>query len=305
LLGHYYLHRLNLEDYRRAVGQFAEAIRLDPDYALAYAERAEAWTLIGDLTGEGKTEWPKARQDAERAVAIAPMLAEAHAALGWVRFFAEWNFAEGLSELNRAKELSPGNATANDLLARCIVYVGKPDEAERQARRAVELDPLSASAQNNLARVLYCRNKLEEANAAAHKAVELQPTTASGHRYQVFIAIARGDSETALREAQLEPEENYRRFELTLAHYARGDRATADAALAELIATGHDKLAYQIAQVYAVRGETDKAFEWLEISFDTHDTGMLGLLVDPLLRNLRDDPRYQTFVAKMNFPAIR
>jgi TolB-like protein len=305
LLGHYYLHRLNLEDYRRAVGQFAEAIRLDPDYALAYAERAEAWTLIGDLTGEGKTEWPKARQDAERAVAIAPMLAEAHAALGWVRFFAEWNFAEGLSELNRAKELSPGNATANDLLARCIVYVGKPDEAERQARRAVELDPLSASAQNNLARVLYCRNKLEGANAAAHKAVELQPTTASGHRYQVFIAIARGDSETALREAQLEPEENYRRFELTLAHYARGDRATADAALAELIATGHDKLAYQIAQVYAVRGETDKAFEWLEISFDTHDTGMLGLLVDPLLRNLRDDPRYQTFVAKMNFPAIR
>jgi TolB-like protein len=305
LLGHYYLHRLNLEDYRRAVGQFAEAIRLDPDYALAYAERAEAWTLIGDLTGEGKTEWPKARQDAERAVAIAPMLAEAHAALGWVRFFAEWNFAEGLSELNRAKELSPGNATANDLLARCIVYVGKPDEAERQARRAVELDPLSASAQNNLARVLYCRNKLEEANAAAHKAVELQPTTASGHRYQVFIAIARGDSETALREAQLEPEESYRRFELTLAHYARGDRATADAALAELIATGRDKLAYQIAQVYAVRGETDKAFEWLEISFDTHDTGMLGLLVDPLLRNLRDDPRYQTFVAKMNFPAIR
>ncbi len=305
LLGHYYLHRLNLEDYRRAVGQFAEAIRLDPDYALAYAERAEAWTLIGDLTGEGKTEWPKARQDAERAVAIAPMLAEAHAALGWVRFFAEWNFAEGLSELNRANELSPGNATANDLLARCIVYVGKPDEAERQARRAAELDPLSASAQNNLARVLYCRNKLEEANAAAHKAVELQPTTASGHRYQVFIAIARGDSETALREAQLEPEESYRRFELTLAHYARGDRATADAALAELIATGRDKLAYQIAQIYAVRGETDKAFEWLEISFDTHDTGMLGLLVDPLLRNLRDDPRYQTFVAKMNFPAIR
>jgi TolB-like protein len=305
LLGHYYLHRRNLEDYRRAVGEFAEAIRLDPDYALAYAERAEAWTLIGDLTGEGKTEWPKARQDAERAVAIAPMLAEAHAALGWVRFFAEWNFAEGLSELNRAKELSPGNATANDLLARCIVYVGKPDEAERQARRAVELDPLSASAQNNLARVLYCRNKLEEANAAARKAVELQPTTASGHRYQVFIAIARGDTDTALREAQLEPEESYRRFELALAHYARGDRATADAALAELIATGRDKLAYQIAQVYAVRGEKDKAFEWLEISFDTHDTGMLGLLVDPLLRNLRDDPRYQTFVAKMNFPAIR
>jgi tetratricopeptide (TPR) repeat protein len=180
--------------------------------------------------------------------------------------------------------------------------VGKPDEAERQARRAVELDPLSASAQENLARVLYVQNKLEEADSAARKAVELQPTTASGHRYQVFIAIERGDSETALREAQLEPDENYRRFELALAYYARGDRSAADPALAELIATSRDKLAYQIAQVYAVRREKDKAFEWLQIAFDTHDTGMLGLLVDPLLRNLRDDPRYEAFIAKMNFP---
>jgi TolB-like protein len=302
LLGHYYLQRRNLEDYRKAIAHFDDAIRLDPDYALAYAERSETWTLIGDLTGEGKTAWPKARNDAERAVAIAPTLAETHGALGWVRFFAEWKFAEGLNELNRAKELSPGNATANDLLARCIVYMGKLDEAERQARRAVELDPLSNSAQNNLARVLFVRNKLEEADAAARKAVELQPTAASGHRYQVFIAIERGDSETALREAQLEPDENYRRFELALAYYARGDRSAADPALAELIATSRDKLAYQIAQVYAVRREKDKAFEWLQIAFDTHDTGMLGLLVDPLLRNLRDDPRYEAFIAKMNFP---
>lgn len=180
--------------------------------------------------------------------------------------------------------------------------MGKPDEAERQARRAVELDPLSASAQENLARVLYVQNKLEEADSAARKAVELQPTTASGHRYQVFIAIERGDSETALREAQLEPDENYRRFELALADYARGDRSAADPALAELIATSRDKLAYQIAQVYAIRREKDKAFEWLQIAFDTHDTGMLGLLVDPLLRNLRDDPRYEAFIAKINFP---
>ena len=125
LLGHYYFQRRNLEDYRKAVGHYEEAIRLDPDYALAYAERSEAWTLIGDLTGEGKTAWPKARTDAEKAVAIAPTLAEAHAALGWVRFFTEWRFAEGLSELKRAKELAPANPTANDLLARVIVYLGR------------------------------------------------------------------------------------------------------------------------------------------------------------------------------------
>ena len=107
LRGHFYFQRRNLEDYRKAVSYFDEAIRLDPDYALAYAERSEAWTFIGDLSPEQKEAWAAARKDAEKAVAVGPNLAEAHAALGWVRFFSEWKFAEGLSELKRAKELSP------------------------------------------------------------------------------------------------------------------------------------------------------------------------------------------------------
>src|SRR4029077_19893813 len=105
--------------------------------------------------------------------------------------------------------------------------------------------------------------KLDEADAAARKAADLQPGAASTHRYQVFVAIRRGDTEAALREAQLEPDATYRQFELALAHFARQDQAAADAALAELIAKSRDLAAYQIAQVYAVRGETDKAFEWL------------------------------------------
>ena len=305
LLGHYHFQRRNLEDFRKAVAHFDEAIRLDPDYALAYAERSEAWTLIGDLSGQGKTAWPKAREDAEKAVAIAPTLAEAHAALGWVRFFADWKFAEGLSELKRAKELSPANPTANDLLARVIVYLGKPAEAEKQARQAVELDPLAFPAQNNLARVLFFEGKLDEADAVARKAAELHPAAASAHRFQVLVAAQRGDGATALREAQLEPDEGYRRFELALAQHVRGDREAADAALADLIANGRDQLAYQIAEIYAVRGDKDKAFEWLQISFDTHDTGTLGLLIDPLLRDLRPDPRYKSLLAKLGLPVAQ
>src|SRR5436853_4457050 len=198
LLGHYYFQRRNLEDYRKAVASFDQAIRLDPDYALAYAERSEAWTLIGDLSGQGKTFWPKAREDAEKAVAIAPTLAEAHAALGWVRAFTEWKFAEGLSELQRAKELSPANPTANDLLARVIVYTGRMEEAERQARQAVELDPLSAATQFTLGRVLFYAGKLDEAYAAGRKMAELYPSASSSHRWQVLVAVQRGDGETAL-----------------------------------------------------------------------------------------------------------
>jgi TolB-like protein len=302
LQGHFHFQRRNLEDYRKAVDYFDEAIRLDPDYALAYAERSEAWTFIGDLTGQRPTEYPKARSDAEKAVAIAPELAEARAALGFVRCFVDWKFAEGLTELKRAKELSPANPTANDLLARVIVYLGRFDEAERQARHAVELDPLSTVTQGNLARVLFYAGKLDEADAFARKAAELQPTGASNHRWQVLIAAQRGDGETALREAQLEPDEGYRRFELAVAQHVVGDREAADAALAALIAKAREGFAYQIAEVYAVRGEKEKAFDWLQISFDDRDAGMLGLLVDPLLRGLRDDARYKNLVVKVGLP---
>jgi len=302
LQGHFYSVLRNAEDYRKAIEYFDQAIQFDPNYALAYAERSEVWTVVGDLTGQRLTAFPKARSDAEKAVAIAPSLAEARAALGWVRAFAEWKFAEGLSELQRAKELSPTNPTTNDLLARVIVYTGRMEEAERQARQAVELDPLSAGAQFTLGRVLFYAGKLDEADAAGRKMAELQPSASSSHRWQVLGAVQRGDGETALREAQLEPDDTIRSFELALAQYIRGDQKAADAALADLIANSRDSLAYQIAQVYAVRGEKDKAFEWLQVAFDNHDGGMPSLLVDPVLRGLRDDARYKNLVVKVGLP---
>ena len=167
----------------------------------------------------------------------------------------------------------------------------------------MELDPLSTVTQGNLARVLFYAGKLDEADAVARKAAELQPAGASSHRWQTLIAVQRGDGATALREAQLEPNEGYRLFELAIAQYAVGDRQAADAALADLIAKAREGFAYQIAEVYAVRGEKEKAFEWLQISFDDRDSGMLSLLVDPLLRGLRDDPRYKNLLAKLGLPA--
>ena len=302
LQAHFHRQRGNVEDYRKAISYFDRAIELDPNYALVYAERAEVWTIIGDITGERSTAYPKARSDAEKAVAIAPALAEAHAALGWVRAFTEWKFAEGVSELQRAKELSPANPTANDLLARVVVYSGRLKEAERQARQAVELDPLSAATQFTLGRVLFYAGKLDEAEAAGRKMAELQPSASSNHRWQVLVAVQRGDGERALREAQLEPDASFRPFELALAYDVRGEREAADVALADLIAHSREGLAYQVAEVYAVRGEVDKAFEWLQIAFDNHDGGMPSLLVDPLLHVLRDDPRYKDLLVKVGLP---
>lgn len=303
LQGHFYFQRRNLEDYQRAVGFFDQAVKADPDFALAYAERSESWTWIGDLTSENQREaWAAAAKDAEEAVDIDPNLAEAHAALGWVRFFIQWKFGEGLTALRRAQQLSPNNATANDLLARVIVYFGQLGEAEQLARQAVEVDPLAFQARISLARVFFSAGKLDGAYAAGSKAAELQPTGSSSHRWQVLVAVMRGNGELALREAQLEPNESYRRFELALAYFIRRDQAKADGALAELIEKDRSVLAYQIAEVYAWRGETNKAFEWLQISLDNRDTGLLSLYIDPLLQRLRPDPRFATLIKKIGLP---
>jgi len=303
LQGHFYFQRRSLEDYAKAVGFFDQAIHLDPEYAVAYAERSEAWSWIGDLKAEQQeAAWSKAASDAESAVAIEPELAGAHAALGWVRFFVQWRIADGLAELRRAQQLAPWNPTANDLLARVMVYLGQFDEAEKLARQAIERDPLAYQARASLARLLFIQGKLDEADASAQKAAELQPTAAGNHRWQVFVAMQRGDGEAALREAELEPDERYRRFEVALAQYARRNQPAADAALAELIAWDGDVMAYQIAEVYAWRGEKDKAFEWLQISLNNHDTGLLSLMIDPLMRGLHDDNRYTSVLGKVGLP---
>jgi hypothetical protein len=116
------------------------------------------------------------------------------------------------------------------------------------------------------------------------------------------VAIQRGDGEATLREPQLEPNGGYRRFELALAHSVRGERGAADEALAELIDRDRNSLAYQIAEVYALRGETDEAFEWLQVSLDNHDTGTLSLFINPFMRGLRHGARYKSLLAKIGLP---
>jgi serine/threonine-protein kinase len=116
------------------------------------------------------------------------------------------------------------------------------------------------------------------------------------------VAVQRGDGETALRDARLEPDASYRRFELALAQFTRGHVAAANQALAELIAQDRNVLAYQVAELYAWRNEPDTVFEWLQISLDNHDTGLLSLLIDPFLRSLRSDPRYNDMLVKVGLP---
>ncbi|WP_295679683.1 tetratricopeptide repeat protein [uncultured Nevskia sp.] len=305
LQARFYWQRFSEKDLVKAIQYYDEAIRLEPAYAQAYAERAETAISVADLIADSGRKagiYADALRDARKAVELAPELAEAHAALGWALFLGNWQFSEGLAELERSAQLSSSNATAHKLLGRVLMYMGRFPDAEAAARRAVEIDPLMATAHLALARVLFTMERLDEADAEARKAAELQPGSTSSHRWQVFVAVLRGDGETALREAQLEPNEGFRLCSLALAQAVRGDRAASDAALAQLIAMGEQSLAYQIAEVHAWRGDKDAAFEWLQRAYDSHDGGILSLPSDPLLKGLRSDPRYAELLAKLGLP---
>lgn len=303
LQGHFYFERHNGEGYRKAIRAFDEAIRIDPNYALAYAERAIAWSWIGDVdANSADLARVAARRDAERAASIDPTLAEAHAALGWVRYFVDWNFDAALTELRRAEQLAPGNARNKDVLSHVLLRTGRIDEAGALARQAVELDPLAFETRNDLARVLAVQGHLDAAAAQGRVAAELQPAGVASHRWQVIAAVLQGDGEGALHEAGLEPNQSFRNFETALAQDTRGDRTAADAALAALVTNESTSMAYQIAEVYAFRGDAESAFAWLQRAYFNRDAGILGMLVDPLLRGLRADPRFNAMLLKLGLP---
>ena len=131
------------------------------------------------------------------------------------------------------------------------------------------------------------------------KAIELQPQAATNYMQLAIIQILRGKSGAAVEFAKKETDPFWRTYALALAHFANGDRAEADAALKKLIDENADQGASQIAQVYALRKEPDKMFEWLEHGWPTNDPGVAELLIDPFLRAYKDDPRFIAFAQKI------
>ncbi|HKE47146.1 MAG TPA: hypothetical protein VKB52_03710 [Rhodanobacteraceae bacterium] len=303
LKGHQAFEHYDTENFRVALGYFDQAIALDPEYALAYAERAETWSWLSDQTDQDvEAARASARSDAEKAVALAPELAEARTALGWVRYFLDWNYDEAVAELETATRLAPGAAKPKVYLAQVMTSVRRLDDGVSLARQAVEIDAYYFYAHAILARNLIAAGLFDEAEAEGRKAAELRPQAAGGHRWQTTVAVLRGNAGAALREAQKEPENIYQRFEIALALTIGKDRAAADKALADLLEHDGATAGYQIAEVYAMRGEADNAFEWLEKGYAIRDTGLLSLAADPLMHKLHPDPRFADLLTRVGLP---
>lgn len=303
LQGRYHEQRYTAADLRKAIGYYEVATSSDPHYALAYAALSRSWWALGDITGEDVAEANrKARAAAERAVAEDPNSAEGHAALGQVFVSVDRNAKGAEVEYRRAAELGPASAEPKIGLASLLANFGRIEEAVQLLEQAVRLEPLSTNAHFDLARLLTSLGRYDEAARSARKAIELQPGGAGTWEMLALVEAKRGDGEAALKAAAQETDPDWRAYGIALAQQARGDAAAADAALTALIAGHSNDMSFQIATVYAFRGDADKTFEWLDRADKQHDPGVMAMLDNPFMRGLRSDPRFAAFCQKVGLP---
>src|SRR6266536_1085824 len=304
--GTFYFRLSTEEGTRKAIEFYDEAIRLDPRYALAYAQLSAAWRQLaatwlvgGSDANEG---FAKARNAAQSALSLAPDLAAAHEALGWVLLTPDLDFVAAEAEFRKAEKLAPADAGPKFALGFLFAAEGRLAEAENIMRQTLALDPLGVTRYLNLARILIAGGRYDEAEAALRKAIELQPAAARLHAYLTTLDVIRGDAAAALQDAELEPKGFWRDYALALALQIQNDRGAADAALQKLIDENAVSGPFQIATVYGLRKEPDKMFDWLERAYTEHDPGLTQLLGTPFILNYKDDPRFAALCQKLKVP---
>jgi tetratricopeptide (TPR) repeat protein len=177
------------------------------------------------------------------------------------------------------------------------------NEALALQREALLLDPVVSARHAHLGADLSFLGKYDEAEPVLRHAVELEPSAMYPRGALLHLDVLKHDAAAAARDGAVEiSSDNWRRYVRTLVSQTGTDRAAADATLKDFIAHDAEGMAYQIAQIYAVRGEPDPMFEWLERAFAVHDPGMSFLLSDPFTLQYRDDPRYAAIVRKAGLP---
>jgi TolB-like protein/DNA-binding winged helix-turn-helix (wHTH) protein/Flp pilus assembly protein TadD len=291
------------EDLDKALAYTDAAIKLDEKYAPAWALRASVQNEMAEYSLTDPTEgYRDARDDAERAIELDPALAAAYLALANTQIDYDWDWDAANVSLAKAAAIEPGSVEGFRLRSHLSRILGNLDQATRLYQQAIALDPLRTNSYSGLEYLLYVGGRYDEARAAQQKALDLNPQATYVHLTLAKILIAEGKQQQALAEVEKESIEWERLSGLALAYHALGREQDSNAALAALIAKYGNGGAFQIAQVYAFRGESDKTFEWLGRAYKQRDPGLPEFNSDPLFKNLRHDPRYTELLKKMRLP---
>jgi TolB-like protein/DNA-binding winged helix-turn-helix (wHTH) protein/Tfp pilus assembly protein PilF len=304
LQGQYFIARgQDKRDLDTALSFANQAIKLDANCASAWAQRSGVLRTMANVALiENREGFRRARESAERAIALDPNLAAGYLAMAMLQINHDWDWERAEVSLKTAGMLEPGSADVLGDRAYLARTLGRVDQAIELYKQAIALDPLRGNFHLALGYELYFVGRYEEAQAALQRAQELNSQLSSLHLTRGQILFSEGRQQEALAEMENETGDWEKLSGEALAYFALGRREESDGALKKLIAGHQNDCAYQIAEVYAYRGETDKAFEWLDRAYRQRDPGTPELKTNPLMRSLRPDPRYAQLLKKMRLP---
>jgi len=297
--------RYDKEGFESAAAYFQQALELDPTSVpaaewLANAQLLSAsWGYVDPTRG-----FERARRSAERALALDPKSSLAYSILASVHYLYDWDWAAAERDAKEALRLEPHDANNNGTLGDVYRSLGRWDESARLYETAIRLDPLDPVWHSHLRRVRYLTGRLREAEAEARKVLQISPTYDGGHSALGFVLLAQGELDAAVAEMQQESGEE-RGLGLVVVYHASGRRAESEAALSRFSREHAQDAAKDIALAYGYREELDEAFAWLDRAYRQKDADLWNIKpvqVDPLMKAFVLDPRFTTFLRKMNLP---
>ncbi len=302
LRGRFLLAQRNLDAAKRALECFESAASLDPGYAAAHCGIGEViWQLASSFGERSISEaYPRARAAVDRSLELDPDLALAYAVLASFKMDFHWDVEAAERASLRALELDPGNAELQYRHSRFLTVLARWDDAQSYLDRAMVLDPLFMPGWRwGIYMNIYAR-RFDTAWTHVAKAEEIDAEFPGVPSMKGELHYLAGDFEQALEAAREDTMDWGRRLVMAISLHRLGRAEEAEQSLQEL--KGTLESAYQVAEIYAQWGETEKAFEWLDLAIAGRDTGITGMLGDPLLDPIRDDLRFTDFIRRVGLP---
>jgi serine/threonine protein kinase/tetratricopeptide (TPR) repeat protein len=314
LKGRYHANQTTAAELKKSIDYFQQAIEKDPSYALAYAGMADSYSVIGGGWQflAPSDSFPKAKAAAMKALELDDTLAEAHAALAYTVFFADWDWPSAEREFKRAIELNPNSALSHNGYGVYLNTRGRFNESIAEAQRAQELDPLSPEIATQLGFVYLNTRRYDESIAHFQKALDLYPNAAviRGALAWAYAmkrmypqALAEYDK-IADQEKSVATENQSVACGLGWVYAVSGRRADALKIAQEF--RDLSKHAYVdfdlVAEIYAGLGDKDETFRLLEKAYQQHSPTMSFLGIDPFWYGIRSDPRYADLLRRIGLP---
>ena len=314
LRGRYHANQSTASALKKSIDYFQQAIDHDPGYALAYAAMADAYVTLGGtwIYLSPSDSLPKAKSAAMKALELDDTVAEAHTALAYVLFYADFDWAGAEREFKRAIELNPNSAISHHRYSECLKTRQRFAESLTEAQKAQDLDPLSPDIVSQMGAVYFFARRYDEAIAQYQKALELNPNisviraalaTAYAQKYMYAEALAEFDK-IPDQEKTVSAENQFVAGVHGWTYAVAGRRNDALEIARQLKELSSHTYAdfYMFAGIYSGLNDKDEAFRLLEKPYEQRSPDLQYLGIDPLFYGLRSDPRYVDLLRRMRLP---